>query len=204
MTGSVWRPATFGIALAVGLAALASCGGDPPKKAAPDAVPGAIGNFVVEELIERASAAYGVADALISADGAPATVTIDEAVNQSKESSLGGQMTVVGKVTGTATPAEKIMSLAINATETITDYKFDVSGVTYTVNGAPSVTAIGTFTTSRESSSPATHMTLKGTFTLSRGGVSRTCPVDIDAQANQAGTGLMTGTVCGERVRRQM
>jgi hypothetical protein len=48
------------------------------------------------------------------------------------------------------------------------------------------------------------HMTLKGAFTLSRGGVSRTCPVDIDAQTNHAGTGLMTGTVCGERVRRQM
>ena len=204
MSGCVRIRATAGVALMVGLAILASCGGEAPKRAAPDAIPSAIGSFVVEDLIGSATAAYGVADTVISQDGAPPTVTIDEAVNQSKESSLGGQITVTGKVTGTATPGDKVVSLAIDATETITDYKFDVSGVTYTVNGAPSVAVVGTAATSSSSSTPAMHMTLKGTFTLSRGGASRSCPLDLDVQMNQAGIGEMKGTVCGDRVRRAL
>jgi hypothetical protein len=195
--------------LIAGLLTITSCGGPAGLKKAVVAsgVSSAEASFVVDEMIDRAMAAYGVADAATSSGGdadRPDTVTIDEPVHMLRESSFGGQITVTGKVTGTATPAQKVVSLALDATETLTDFKFDASGVTYVVNGAPSVAAAGTIAVHGAGGSPETHLTLKGSFTISRGGTPRTCPVDVDVKSTQAGGGEMKGTLCGEALRRAM
>lgn len=159
--------------------------------------------MVIEDLVSAASDAYGVADAATSPGGSdsPPPVTIDEPVNKSKDSSVGGRITVTGKVTGTANPAAKALSLALDVSETISDYKFQASGETYAVNGAPSVAATGTITASGGNIT-AYHMTLKGTFIITHGGLSRTCPIAVDIQASPDGNSTVTGMLCGERFRR--
>jgi hypothetical protein len=208
MSRSVLLRAACAVTLMAGLATLASCGRvASSSRVESNGISGAEASQVIDDLVARAMAAYGVADAAVSQDGASehsATVTIDEPVNQSSESSLGGRITVTGRVTGTATPADKAVSLVLDATETISDYKFESSGVTYVVTGAPNVAATGAASAKGSANLPTMRLTLKGTFTISRSGVSRICPLAVDIQTGPDGTGEMKGTVCGDRVRRTM
>ena len=208
MRGSVPIRAIRAATLMAGLAVFASCGRvESSRRVESNGISTAEASQMIEDLIGRAMAAYRVVDPALSQDSSTehsATVTIDEAVNQSTDSSLGGRITVTGRVTGSANASDKVVSLALDAKETIDDYKFASSGVTYSVSGAPAVAATGTFTATDAGHALTSRLTLKGAFTISRGGVSRTCPLAIDIQMEPAGTAEMKGTVCGDRIRRAL
>jgi hypothetical protein len=190
---------------------VAACGGSPAKRPGADGAAGRDritaleASQAVADFVDRAMEAFSVADTADAAAAEAGPITVDRPIDKTTSGSTGGQITVTGSLSGTINAPEQKMSLALDAKETIAAYQFEMSGVTYTVNGAPDVTAKGTLTMSGRDVPPAPHLTLTGTFTIARGGASRTCPLSVVVEPNPAGTQVfMTGTICGERVRRDL
>ncbi|MDP4281386.1 MAG: hypothetical protein Q8867_04480 [Bacteroidota bacterium] len=134
----------------------------------------------------------------------PINLNVDQTVN----SSLGGNIHVTGSITGNITINDQTGevqsgTMLLGFTETINDYIFASNGKNYTMNGDPYVSLAGTFTLlpGGNTFGTASSMEYSGGVKVTGDGFSKTFNFNLTIILNTNGTGgTVSGTINGESV----
>ncbi len=132
---------------------------------------------------------------------------INISVDNTKTGPEGGNIHVIGSVTGSMTMDDHtgaIISgtMLLGLTETINAYAFKSNGLTYVMNGAPYVSLSGTFTLVNGGKfGSASSMQIGGGVNVTGNGVDKTVNINLTIILNSNGTGgSVSGTIDGVSV----
>lgn len=136
------------------------------------------------------------------------TIPINVNVDQVNPGPKGGNIHVIGSVTGSMSINEQTGAflggtLLLGLTETINDLVLTgEDGKDYTVNGAPHLSITGTFTlTGMNTFGTASNMTISGGIRITGNGVDITQNIQLTINLNSTGTGgHVSGKVGDEQV----
>jgi hypothetical protein len=118
-----------------------------------------------------------------------------------KQCPQGGQVAIVGSITGTGDRVAHNLSVEAVATRTDTNCAFETRDGVLTLNGNPNVAYDGKLNIVAGVLSGLQTQTHKGSFTWARTGGSGTCDVDLSSSFDPAThTVTVTGTFCGHTV----
>jgi hypothetical protein len=113
----------------------------------------------------------------------------------------GGQVAIVGSITGTGDRVAHNLSVEAVATRTDTNCAFETRDGVLTLNGNPNIAYDGKLNIVAGVLSGLQTQTHKGSFTWARTGGSGSCDVDLSSSFDPAThTVTVTGTFCGHTV----
>jgi hypothetical protein len=136
-----------------------------------------------------------------SASVAAAPIPINTQFTVTKACPKGGQVAIVGSITGTGDRVAHNLSVEAIATRTDTDCAFDTRDGVLTLNGNPNIAYDGKLNIVAGVLSGLQTQTHKGSFKWARTGGSGTCDVDLTSSFDPAThTVTVTGTFCGHTV----
>jgi hypothetical protein len=136
------------------------------------------------------------------------TVPINISVDNTVYGPEGGNIHVIGSITGSFSFDDQTSSLTggtmlLGLTETINSYAFTSNGNTYTMSGDPYISLTGTFTllAGGNTFGTASSMQIGGGVRVTGTGYDQTVNIDITININSSGTGGdVSGTIGGESI----
>jgi hypothetical protein len=149
---------------------------------------------LVQQLFQATMGGFG------TMSGEKSTQPINFQVDYTMNSSLGGNIHVLGSITGSMNYNDETYqftggSMNLGFTETASDFVFSDNGINYTLNGAPYVTLTGYFTYLPDMTfGTASSLHYAGAYRVTGDNFDETINLDITIIINSNGTG---GTVSG-------
>jgi hypothetical protein len=171
---------------AFALLAIVSC-----KKEAP-----AVDQKVIISELFAAGMSWNSQQKAALSQGLKSTYPINISVDNTVTSPAGGNIHVIGSVTGSMSFDDATYNITggtmlLGLTETINDYGIESEGQIYTMNGAPYISLTGTFTLQPGGSlfGTSSGMQIGGGIRVVGPGYDQTINIDITININASGTG---------------